>query len=113
MGALALLALRVAVIGDVRSLLDLAVLTGYFGIFSLGRFVYMLYTYGHNLDPRAAIHMDAFMPPIIGTKIMGNFTVSSWPQAGTWLMTLFALVVMGFAAWHTIRPRTPVRAGAG
>jgi hypothetical protein len=113
MGALALLALRVAVIGDVRSLLDLAVLTGYFGIFSLGRFVYMLYTYGHNLDPRAAIHMDAFMPPIIGTKIMGNFTVSSWPQAGTWLMTLFALVVMGFAVWHSIRPRTPVRAGAG
>jgi hypothetical protein len=112
MGALALLALRVAVIGDVRSLLDLAVLTGYFGLFSLGRFVYMLYTYGHNLDPRAAIRMDAFMPPIIGTKVMGNFTVSSWPQAGTWLMTLFAMIVMGFAVWHTIRPRAPVRARA-
>jgi hypothetical protein len=67
MGALALLALRVAVIGDVRALLDLAVLTGYFGVFALGRFVYMLYNYGHNLDPRAPITMDAFMPPIVGT----------------------------------------------
>jgi len=112
MGALGLLALRVAVIGDVRALLDLAVLTGYFGVFALGRFVYMLYNYGHNLDPRAPIRMDAFMPPILGTKQMGNFVVSSWPAAGTWLMTAFAAVVMGFAIWHTLRPRRPDRVGA-
>ena len=110
MGALALLALRVAVIGDVRSLLDLAVLTGYFGLFAFGRFVYMLYNYGHDLDPRAPIRMDAFMPPIIGTKQMGNFTVSSWPGEGTLLMTAFGAIVVGFAVWHTLRPRTPVRA---
>jgi hypothetical protein len=107
MGALALLALRVAVIGDVRSLLDLAVLTGYFGIFSLGRFVYMLYNYGHSLDPRAPIRMDAFMPPVIGSKQMGNFVVSSWPGPGTFLMLVFATIVMGFALWHTLRPRRP------
>jgi hypothetical protein len=113
MGALALLTLRVAVIGDVRALLDLAVLTGYFGLFSLGRFVYMLYNYGHNLDPHAAIRMQAFMPPILGTKEMGNFTVSSWPGEGTWLMTLFGAVVLGFAVWHTWRPRMPARQRAG
>jgi len=107
MGALALLALRVAVIGDVRSLLDLAVLTGYFGIFSLGRFVYMLYNYGHSLDPRAPIQMAAFMPPVIGSKQMGNFVVSSWPGPGTFLMLVFATIVMGFALWHTLRPRRP------
>ena len=105
MGALGLLALRVAVIGDVRALLDLAVLTGYFGVFALGRFVYMLYNYGHNLDPRAPITMKAFMPPILGTKQMGNFTVSSWPAEGTLLMTLFAAIVMGVATWHVLRPR--------
>jgi hypothetical protein len=104
MGALGLLALRVAVIGDVRALLDLAVLTGYFGLFAIGRFIYMLYNYGHNLDPRAPIKMDAFMPPVIGTQEMGNFVVSSWPAAGTWLMTLFAAIVMGLAVWHTLRP---------
>jgi len=99
-GALALLALRVAAIGDVRSLVDLAVLTGYFGAFSLGRFGYMLYRYGHDLDPRAPIRMDAFMPPILGTKEMGNFTVSSFPALGTWLIGIFATVVIGLALWH-------------
>jgi copper chaperone NosL len=113
MGALALLTLRVAVIGDVRALLDLAVLTGYFGVFALGRFVYMLYNYGHSLDPHAPIRMQAFMPPILGTKQMGNFVVSSWPATGTWLMTGFAAIVMGFAVWHTLRPRRPDRLSAG
>src|SRR5690606_33634224 len=102
-GALALLALRVAVIGDVRSLIDLAVLTGYFGAFSLGRFAYMLYRYGHDLDPRAPIRMEAFMPPILGTQEMGNFTVSSFPDAGTWRIGVFAVVVMGLALWHVVQ----------
>lgn len=113
-GALALLALRVAVIGDVRSLVDLAVLTGYFGAFSLGRFAYMLYTYGHDLDPKAPIRMAAFMPPILGTKPMGNFTVSSYPAFGTFLIGAFATVVVGLALWHLLRAmqhaRVPVSA---
>jgi hypothetical protein len=101
-GALALLALRVAAIGDVRSLVDLAVLTGYFGAFSLGRFGYMLYRYGHDLDPRAPIRMDVFMPPILGTKEMGNFTVSSFPVLGTWLIGIFAAIVISLALWHLL-----------
>jgi hypothetical protein len=111
-GALALLALRVAAIGDVRSLVDLAVLTGYFGAFSLGRFAYMLYRYGHDLDPKAAIRMEAFMPPILGTKEMGNFTVSSFPVLGTWLIGAFALAVMALAAWHLWRAMRNARLSA-
>jgi len=102
-GALALLTWRVAAIGDVRSLLDLAVLTAYFGLFSIGRFVYMLYTYGHNLDPKAPIRMQAFMPPILGTKEMGNFTVSSYPQLGTFLLSAFGALVLALALWHVVR----------
>ncbi|HSJ97551.1 MAG TPA: hypothetical protein VLC53_10790 [Myxococcota bacterium] len=109
-GALALLGLRVAAIGDVRSLIDLAVLTVYFGAFSLGRFAYMLYTYGHDLDPKAPIHMDAFMPPIVGTKEMGNFTVSSFPELGTWLIGVFGAVVAGLALWHVARAAGRARA---
>jgi hypothetical protein len=105
-GALFLLTLRVAVVGDVRSLIDLAVLTGYFGLFSLGRFVYMLYNYGHDLDPHAAIKMDAFMPPILGTQEMGNFTVSSYPAAGTWLLSAFGITVVLLALWHVVRAVT-------
>jgi copper chaperone NosL len=103
-GALALLALRVAAVGDVRSLIDLAVLTAYFGLFSFGRFVYMLYTYGHHLDPKAPIHMEGFMPPILGTEEVGNFVVSSFPGPGSLLIGAFTLVVMAIAAWHVLRP---------
>ena len=102
-GALALLALRVAAIGDVRSLIDLAVLSAYFGLFSFGRFVYMLYTYGHHLDPKAPIRMEGFMPPVIGSREVGNFVVASYPEAGTALVGAFAAVVVGVAAWNVLR----------
>jgi copper chaperone NosL len=109
-GALVLLTLRVAAIGDVRALVDLAVLTGYFGVFSLGRFVYMLYTYGHHLDPHAPIHMAGFMPPVIGTKAIANFSVSSYPALGTILITVFGITVVLLALWHLARALRPAAA---
>jgi hypothetical protein len=102
-GALALLALRVAALGDVRSLIDLAMLTTYFGLFSLGRFTYKLYTYGHDLDPTAPIRMPGFMPPVLGTAELGNFTVSSLPGGGAVLIGMFATVVLLLALWHVRR----------
>jgi hypothetical protein len=102
-GALVLLALRVAVVGDVRALVDLAVLTGYLGVFGIGRFVYMLYTYGHNLDPKAPIHMDGFMPPVWGTREIANFTVASFPGAGTFLISAFGALVTLLALWHLVQ----------
>jgi hypothetical protein len=111
-GALALLTLRVAAIGSVRSLIDLAVLTGYFGIFSFARFVYALYNYGHQLDPHAAIRIPGFMPPILGTKQIGNFTVTSMPATGTWLIVIFSVIVLGLASWHVLRV-TPERSPSG
>jgi hypothetical protein len=102
-GALLLLALRVAVIGDVRSLIDLAVLTGYFGLFGMARFAYMLYTYGHQLDPRAPIEMAGFMPPVWGTRTIANFTVSSYPSTGTILISIFGATVVLLALWQLWR----------
>lgn len=102
-GALLLLGLRVAAIGDVRSLVDLAVLTGYFGIFGFARFAYMLYTYGHDLDPRAPIEMPGFMPPVWGTSTIANFTVSSFPSTGTILISIFGATVVLLALWQLWR----------
>ena len=45
-----------------------------------------LYHYGHDLDPRAAIRLTAFTPPVIGFKQMANFKVWSIPGAGTLLL---------------------------
>ena len=109
-GALVLLTLRVAAIGDVRSLLDLAVLTGYFGLFSLGRFVYTLYGYGHHLDPTAPIRMEGFMPPVLGTRQIANFAVSSFPGLGTLLISVFGVTVVGVALYEGVVRRERARA---
>ena len=44
LGVLFILTLRVAAVGYVRALIDLSVMTLYFSLFSLARFVYNLYT---------------------------------------------------------------------
>jgi hypothetical protein len=82
-GGLALLALRCAAIGKVRSLVDLFVLTTYFCAFAMGRFVYKLSAYGHDLNPDAPIKVQGFTPALFGTKQIANFTTHSWPQLGS------------------------------
>jgi hypothetical protein len=99
-GALVLLTLRVAAVGDVRSLIDLLVLSGYFGVFSLGRFYYRLYVFGHNLDPRAPFEVEAFTPPIFGTEQIANFTTTSLPGGATLLVGVFVLGLFAVVAWN-------------
>lgn len=89
LGGLLLLTLRVAAIGTVRSLIDLVVLAGYVSLFAFGRFVYMLYSFGHDLDPKAPIDVDPFMPPVIGSKKIANFTSYSYPSIGSILIGVF------------------------
>jgi copper chaperone NosL len=53
------------------------------GIAGIYDFYLWLYDYGHNLDPHAAIQLlDAYQPPIFGTKQILNFTVRSYPASG-------------------------------
>ncbi|HLT46140.1 MAG TPA: hypothetical protein VK002_02830 [Rubricoccaceae bacterium] len=42
------------------------------------------YDYGHDLSPDAAIKVPgmAYQPPIIGSKVILNFTAHSWPDLG-------------------------------
>jgi hypothetical protein len=112
LGALALLALRVAAVGDLRSLIDLLVLFGYFSAFSMARFYYKLYVFGHNLNPTAPFKMEAFTPPVLGTKQIANFTATSFPGGGTFWIGIFALglvVLLGLnlrralQGWHATR----------
>jgi len=100
LGLLAILALRAAAIGKVRSLIDLSVMTLYIGAFSMARFVYKLWVFGHDLDPHAPVNIKPFMPVVVGTKQVANFTTHSWPNWGTALMSTFAMGVLLIAAWH-------------
>lgn len=104
-GGLALLALRVAAIGNVRSLVDLAVVTTYVSLFGLGRFAYKLYVYGHDLDPTAPVKVKPFMPVLLGTKQIANFTTSSYPLLGSVYLGLFVTGVFVLLGWHLVAGR--------
>lgn len=101
-GILVLLTLRVAAVGQVRSLVDLSVIIGYVLAFAGARFVYTLYVYGHELDPTAPVEIEPFTPVIIGTKQVANFTTHSFPQTGTYLIGLFAIGVIGTLLFHLV-----------
>jgi len=93
LGAITVLALRSAAIGTLGSIVDLIVISVYFGLFSLWSFWYKLNLYGRELDPTAAVRVDPFTPPVFGHKMVGQFEVWSYPSPGTALVLLFGLLL--------------------
>jgi len=59
-----------------------------FAGFMFSDYARWLWSYGHDLDPRAPIKLAAFSPPLIGWKQMANFKVLSLPGPGTLLLGL-------------------------
>ena len=104
-GIIGLLFLRAAVLGKAAHLVDVTVLYVYFGLFALWSFAYKMYQYGHQLDPRAAVRVDPFMPPLIGYKKLANFEVYSYPQLGSYalglvVVLLLAALVLTWRQWR-------------
>jgi hypothetical protein len=106
LGGFSLLALRAAFFGTVKSAIDTFVLFTYFGIFSIWRFYYQLYTYAHNLDPQAPMDVEPFTPVLVGKKVIANFDQYSFPREGFALLLLTALCFAG-AIWVGVRPEQP------
>lgn len=104
-GLLVVLVLRCAAIGNVRSLVDLVVLTGYITVFAFGRFIYKMYVFGHNLDPTAPLKVEPFTPAIFGTKQIANFSTTSMPQLGSILIGVYATGIAVVLVWHLIAGR--------
>jgi len=94
LGLIGVLTLRAATIGSLRSLVDVLVISTYFGAFSLWSFWYKLNYYGSNLDAKASVEVDPFQPPIFGYKLVGQFGVWSYPALGSYLLGLFGLLLM-------------------
>jgi len=57
------------------------------GVAALVDFYLWGYDYGHNLDPTAPIVVPgmSYQPPLIGTKVLLNFTAFSGPDIGGWI----------------------------
>ncbi|MEP6955551.1 MAG: hypothetical protein ABI883_01905 [Chthoniobacterales bacterium] len=104
-GVFVIYTLRAAVFGMMRYVIDLFALFSYFGAFSLGSFYYRMWTYGHQLDPKAPVHIKPFTPVIFGTQQIANFTQSSLPQLATYLLAAFVVCLVA-AMWFS-RKETP------
>lgn len=104
-GVFALLLLRAAALGDLRSLVDLVALYTYFGIFSFARFAYTLYVFGHNLDPKAPFRVEPFTPTVLGTGEVANFTITSLPARGSWYLGLVGAALLGLLLIELLRRR--------
>lgn len=100
LGFFLLFTLRGAVFGMMRYVIDLSILFIYFGAFSMASFAYRLYIYGHTLDPRAAFHIDPFMPVLLGSQQIANFKQTSLPLAGSFFLAAYAVCLL-FAIWSS------------
>jgi copper chaperone NosL len=109
-GALGLVFLRCALIGNISSLVDIFVLYVYFGLFSLWSFGYKLYNYGHSLAPTAAVKVAPFMPPLFGHRKLANFDVYSYPAAGSYALAAAALVLAAAMILAGVEERVEERA---
>lgn len=94
--ALALFGVLAAIWGKRQGLFVGLITLSLFGLWALYDMWKWGYSYGHDLDPRAAIKVEgmAYQPPLIGHKQLLNFDAWSTPDIGGWL--LFA--VMGMLA---------------
>lgn len=57
-------------------------------LFPLGFIVdsfYWMYTFGHNLDPKAPLNIPPFTPQLFGNGTIGQFMTFAVPQLGFWL----------------------------
>lgn len=103
--AMALLALRAALLGNVRTMIDLGMIAAYISVVAFGRFVYMLWEFGHKLDPKAPVDVAPFMPVVFGSKKIANFWTHSMPHIGSLMMGAFTVTVWAITLWYLWRGR--------
>ena len=74
------------------------------GLAAMAIMFYELYSYGHTLDPKAAIDVAPFTPPPIGFNKIANFHVTTFFHLGS-VLFIVALVALAGALWIS-RPRS-------
>ncbi|MGL4651285.1 MAG: cytochrome C, partial [Caldilineaceae bacterium] len=57
---------------------------------------FWLANFGTNLDPAAPLSssIDPFVPPVLGTGIIAQFSTTAMPGAGLWLAMLASLLIL-------------------
>ena len=88
-------------------------LYGWVGLFAVGAIAGLAdfyrwgYDYGHNLAPDAInkIVGMSYQPPLIGNKQLLNFSATSWPAAGGWVLigALILGLILVLREWRSGR----------
>lgn len=89
LGALIVAGLAVAMVGRRRLLYAWLIVFLLLGGAGLADFWRWGYDYGHNLDREIAVIEVpgmTYQPPLFGSKQLLNFTATSWPASGSWLL---------------------------
>ncbi len=80
------------------------------GAMGMVEFYRWSFDYGHNLDPNAIIKIPGmtYQPPLIGSKVLLNFTAASWPAAGGWAAGLAFIIGLVAVLMSYRRKRSPL-----
>lgn len=100
-GALALLLMAAVFIHNQwAAILALPVLA--YPIVFLADLFYWLYSFGHNLDPRAPLSssIKPFTPTLLGTGKIGQFKTTAMVGTGFWLAVLASFVILVGLYFH-------------
>ena len=102
--------ITIAVIGGRKLNRFVAVLAALLPIVFLADSFYWLYKFGHELDPRAPLHMHAFTPHLAGHGMIGQFETYARPMVGFWIALVgVALVIASAVIRPPQRQRSPSR----
>lgn len=101
-GVMAFLGILIGWKGSAKMFLAWFIVMSLLGVAGMYDFYLWEYDYGHDLNPKAAmkfVDMDdnpiTYQPPLFGTSHILNFTASSYPETGAYLMFLGMLMTLG------------------
>jgi copper chaperone NosL len=96
-----------AIIGSRKLLFGWTAFLLIFSMLAIYDFWHWEYTYGHNLDPDAAIQVPgmSYQPPLIGYKQLLNFGAYSYPHGGGWFYISGVVVacIVSIIVWRKSR----------
>lgn len=98
-GIFALFTLLVGVLRSKKllyGLIGLFIIGGIVGVFDIYRW---LKDFGTNLDPKAPIDIEPFIPPILGENTLANFITESYFTYGSFILGL-AFILMVIPLWN-------------